>query len=76
MKRTLSIILSITSSDRFMPDSASVATTICFTYTTFYFIKITIVEHFKKGTQTASSNNIEDEKEGKKYLAQSHIEKP
>ena len=29
---TLSIILSITSSDRFMPDSASVATTICFTY--------------------------------------------
>jgi len=29
--KTLSIILSITSSDRFMPDSASVATTICFT---------------------------------------------
>jgi hypothetical protein len=30
---TLSIILSITSSDKFMPDSASVATTICFTFT-------------------------------------------
>lgn len=29
---TLSIILSITSSERFMPDSARVATTICFTY--------------------------------------------
>jgi len=29
---TLSMILSMTSSERFIPDSASVATTICFTW--------------------------------------------
>lgn len=33
------MILSITSSERFMPDSVSVATTICFTYTKKFVIK-------------------------------------
>ena len=35
-KSTLSMMLSITSSERFIPDSASVATTICFTYSLRY----------------------------------------